>query len=545
MLKELGGSCHRPSSHTEGAQMGAFRANQPNREACMRLSTKKLLSPSVKSMAVFSVIAVAAIAFAVTGISPGGSSLDRNMAAQVGSQTVTMFELQRSFENLDRQTGNEPGRREANIQSALNQLIQEKVMLEEATRLGWVPYDQEVAQWIRKRPEFQNEKTQQFDIAKYKKFLKSGYVSELDFHKQGRDSISFEKMGTLISLPEALPKSILSDRAMRDSTEFNLEFAQVQPSEAKLNEKISAEVQKYVADAGNEKSLKDAWESSKGEFTRPAQVRALAILIAYKDAQRAEGEAKNRTKDDARKLVESLKAKISAGESFASVAGSTNDDASAKQAKGDIGWIDSTNIDPATATAAFALTKENAVSEIIDTPFGFRLLQWQESRERVEKKYEDVKQELARRALSEKIRNELTADLEKQINTLLTESKTAEIEALLQTHAISWKVVKKPVTPRTRFIEDLGASDPLMSTLFTLKNTGDTTKSVLDFGGRKSIVRLASRKDGTAPDAEKLRRLQSAEQRIAAQTYYSTMQRKLFDIYTSNKDIKRNKELLR
>ena len=511
----------------------------------MRLSTKKLLSPSVKSMAVFSVIALGVIAFAVTGISPGGSSLDRNMAASVGSQTVTMFELQRAFENLDRQTGNEPGRREANIQSALNQLIQEKVMLEEATRLGWVAQDQEVAQWIRRRPEFQDEKTKQFDIAKYKKFLKNGFISELDFHKQGRDSLAFEKMGTLISLPDAAPKSILSDRAVRDSTEFNLEFAQVQPSEEKFNEKLSAEAKKYVADAANEKSLKDAWESSKNEFVRPAQVRALSILVSHKDAQRAEGDAKNRSKDEARKLIETVKAKVEAGESFANIAGSTNDDASAKQTKGDIGWLDNTNIDPATATAAFALSKDTAFSDIIDTPFGFRLLQWQESRERIEKKFEDVREELARRALSEKIKTEMTTELENELNKLLTENKAAEIETLLQTHNIQWKVVKKPVTPRTRFIEDLGGSDPLMPILFTLKNKGDTSKTVLDFGGRKSIVRLASRKDGTAPDAEKILRLQAAEHRIAAQLYYSTMQRKLFDIYTANKDIKRNKELLR
>jgi peptidyl-prolyl cis-trans isomerase D len=511
----------------------------------MRLSTKNLLSPNAKSLAVGAIIALGVLAFAVTGISPGGSRLDRNMAAQIGAQTVTMTELQRAVDNLNQQTGNEPGRREANIQSALNQLIQEKVLLEEAERLGWLPGDQEVAQWIRRRPEFQNEKTKQFDIAIYKKFLKSGYMSELEFHKQGRDSLTLEKMSALLYLPESTPKSILSDRSMRDSTEFNLEFALVQPSDTKLNEKLAGEAKKYAADPANEKSLKDAWESSKSEFIRPAQARVLSILIAYKDAQRAEGEAKNRSKDDARKLISDVKAKITAGESFANLAGSMNDDASAKQAKGDIGWIDATNIDPATSTAAFALTKEKPDSDIIETPFGFRLLRWQESRERLEKKFEEVKEELAKRSLSEKIKGELSAEIEKDFNKALAEGKTADVDALVQANALEWKVVKKPVTPRTRFIEDLGPSDPLMSVLFSLKNKGDSPKTILDFGGRKSLVRLASRKDGIAPDAEKLRRLQSADKRVAAQTYVSTMQRKLFDIYTNNKEIKRNQELLR
>ncbi|NBO38002.1 hypothetical protein EBU99_05410 [bacterium] len=511
----------------------------------MRLSTKSLLSPSAKSLAVGIVIALGVLAFAVTGISPNRSQMDSHLAAQVGNQPVTMVELQRAVENLNRQTGNEAGRREANIQSSLNQLIQEKVMLEEATRIGWSPSDLEVASWIRKRPEFQNEKTKQFDIAIYKKFLKSGYISELDFFKQGRESLTLEKMSALLSLPDATPKAILVEKSQRDTTEFQLEFANIQPSESKLNEKLSAEAKKYAADSANEKGLKDAWEASKSEFIRPAQVRALSILVSHKDAQRAEGDAKTRSKEQARQMIEDVQKKIASGESFANIAGSTNDDASAKQAKGDIGWIDSTNIDAATAASAFALSKDKPLSGIIETPFGFRLLQWQESRDRLERKYEDAKEELAKRALSEKIKTEMSTELEKNINKLLSEKKFNEIEPLIQANGLQWKTVKKPVTPRTRFIEDLGPSEPLMNVLFSLKNKGDMPKEILDFAGRKSLVRLVSRKEGTTPDAEKIKRLQMADARVSAQTFISTMQRKLFDIYTNNKEIKRNLELLR
>ncbi|MFZ9520381.1 MAG: SurA N-terminal domain-containing protein [Silvanigrellaceae bacterium] len=511
----------------------------------MRLSTKSLLSPSAKSLAVGVVIALGVLAFAITGISPNPSGLDTNVAAMVGGQSVSMVELQRVVENLNRQSGNEPGRREANIQSALNQLIQEKVMLEEAHRIGWHPSDQEVAQWIRRRPEFQNEKTKQFDIAIYRKFLKSGYMSELDFHKQGRDSMTLEKMSALLYLPEVTPKSILTDKALRDSTEFSLEFANVQPNPTKLKEKLVEESKKYAADAANEKNLKDAFEASKTEFVRPAQVRALSILVAHKDAQRVEGDAKSRSKDDAKKIIDDVRAKILKGESFANIAGSTNDDATAKLAKGDIGWIDSTNIDPVSSAAAFTLNKDNSLSEVLDTPFGFRLLRWQESRERLERKFEDVKGELAERALSEKIKTEMSAGIEGQINTLLGEKKFAEVNSLAEANGFEWKTGKKAITPRTRFIEDLGPSDALLPVLFGLKNKGDMAPQILDFGGRKALVRLASRKEGLTPDGDRLRRLQAADQRLSAQSYVSTMQRKLFDLYTSNKEIKRNVELLR
>jgi hypothetical protein len=511
----------------------------------MRLSTKSVLSPSAKSIAVGAVIALGVLAFAVTGISPNRTGLDTRTAAQVGSQSVTMLELQRVVENLNRQTGNEEGRREANIQSGLNQLIQEKVFLEEANRIGWNPSDAAVAKWIRRQPEFQSEKTKQFDINLYRKFLKTGYMNELDFHKQGRDNLTLEKMSALLYLPDITPRSILTDKSMRDSTEFSLEFAQIQPNQQKFKEKLSTEAQKYAGDAANDKSLKDAYEASKNEFIRPAQVRVLSILIAHKDAQRAEGEAKNRSKDDAKKLATEVREKILKGESFANIAGSTNDDATAKMSKGEIGWIDSTNIDPVTSTAAFALSSEKSLSDVLETPFGFRLLKWQESRERLERKFEDVKVELAERALNDKIKGEMNSAIESEISKFLSEKKFADANNIIQANGFEWKIVKKPMTPRTRFIEDLGQSDPLLPILFSLKNKGDMADRLLDFNGRKTIVRLVSRKEGITPDAERLKRLQSADQRLAAQTYVSTMQRKLFEIYTNNKEIKRNTELLR
>lgn len=346
-------------------------------------------------------------------------------------------------------------------------------------------------------------------------------------------------------LPEVTPASILTDRAIRDSTEFNLEFALVDPSGDQLAQKLDEEASKFASDAANDTRLKEAFEASKSEFVRPAQVRALSILIAHKDAQRVEGEAKNRSKEDALALAEDIRKKVAAGESFANIAGSSNDDANAKLAKGDIGWIDSSNIDPATAENAFKLSKDNRVSEVIDTPFGYRLLQWQEARERIEKTFDDVKLELAKRAVTETVKSKFVSDMEEQLTKALTDKNTEAIEEIIAANQLQWKVVKKPVTARTRFIEDLGASDPLMKSLFTLKKEGDYITSVLDFSGRKSIVRLASRKEGETPDAEKLKTLKNFDQRIAGQTYYSTMQRKLFDIYTKNKEIKRNSQLLR
>jgi hypothetical protein len=105
--------------------------------------------------------------------------------------------------------------------------------------------------------------------------------------------------------------------------------------------------------------------------------------------------------------------------------------------------------------------------------------------------------------------------------------------------------VEKPVTVNSRFLEELGLADPLLQDLFTLKAPGDAVKRVLDFSGRRIIVRLVSRGQGKAPDEKQAALTERGETFRSSQLFASNAQKTLLDMYTRDKEIKRNDQLLR
>lgn len=515
----------------------------------MRLTSRLFSSVSSKSIFAGGVVIIAVGAFAVTGVGSFGG-LDANTAATVGSQQVTMRQLQESVQDLDRQSGGDAEARKQNLQTALNQLVQQKVLVEEANRIGWGATDVEVAEWIKKVPAFQHKDTKKFDVEAYRRFLKSGQLSELELYRQGRESIASQKIYNLLTLPDVAPKALAEEKAKRDKEEFEIEVVEIAPKEEEVKKAAEAEAAAFAADPKNEAELKKAYEAAKSEFSRKAQVRVKSILVAFKGASRAQGAAAERSEDDARKLAEQARTRVRNGEDFAAVAAAINDDANAKAAGGDIGWIDDTTIDPDTAKAAFELSKEKPLSDLLKTPFGFRLVKFEEKRPAVEKSFDEVKQELALRSISLATRQKMTAALEKEISEALAAGDKAKLDALVSSKGLAWKKVAKPVTVNSRFVEEIGASDELVSSLFTLKAPGDTPKELVQASGKKFAVRLLSRKQAAPrPEAEgqpsQEALLARAETYRSQQAFASGAQKKLYETYQREKQIKENRALFR
>ncbi len=511
----------------------------------MAFSTKMFSSVSAKSTIMGIMIAAGVLAFALTGVGRWGrGSLDSHIAAKVGDQIVSVRQLSEAVGQLDKQSGNDAERRAANIQNAMNQLIQERILIEEANRMGWGASDVEVAEWIKKIPAFQGKETKQFDKAAYQRFLKSGQMSELDLFRQGRDSVSSRKLVNALSLPDFTPHALANETSLRDGTEFTLESAELVPNEDAIKIASSAEARKFATDPANEKKLKDSFEQSKTEFVRKAQVRVKSILIGFKEANRAQGEALKRTEAEASKLAQVLHARILKGEDFAKVASHTNDDSTAKSAQGDIGFIDDSLIDADTAKGAFLLNASAPLSGVIKTPFGFRILKFTESRTAVNKKFEEVKEELALRIVGVGTRQKFILDLEKEMSDALISKKMTKVSEIMTKNNLKWKALSKPLSVNTRFIEELGLSDPLLKHVFTLHKAGDFVPQVLDFSGRKAVFKLVARKEGLKPDAKKADENLKMENFKLAQSFVTQTQRKLFDVYTRDKQITRNMSLL-
>jgi peptidyl-prolyl cis-trans isomerase D len=511
----------------------------------MRISSQ-IWGFNVKSIFVGGIAGLAVIAFAVTGFGGRlGNNFDSSVAAHVGSQNVSIRTLNEMVQEYERQQGDrgDAERRKANVQTALNQLVREKVLLEEATRTGWTATDLEVANWIRSIPAFQDETTKQFKQELYQRFLKSGRMSTLELFQSGRESIGRAKIQAVLTTSLPTPEALLKGKYTINNTEFEAEYVEVKPSIKALDSAIATAAQKYASDEGSLKILEESYEKAKAEFQHKAQIRISSLLVAWKEAARAQGEALKRTKDEARSLTEGLLKRIQSGEKFSAVAADTNDDPLAKSKGGDLGFLDETQIDPATFQAAKALSQTNRLSQVVETPFGFRIMEFTDSRPEQNKSFEEAKLELARRKVETEIRHAESSALQLEFQKTLAAKDSSQLEALLAKHNLNWVKLPKPVSARERFIEGLGVADSLVPALFSLKKTGDVAENLINITGRNFAFRLLGRKNPPEPTPEQLTELANMEQALFARNFQQETERKLYEVYTREQEIRINPAL--
>ncbi|HTK04919.1 MAG TPA: protein translocase subunit SecD [Candidatus Eisenbacteria bacterium] len=99
------------------------------------------------------------------------------------------------------------------------------------------------------------------------------------------------------------------------------------------------------------------------------EVLASHILVCWQGTQNCE---QARTKEEAQKLIDDLKAKATVA-NFAALAKESSDDPSAKTNSGDLGWFTKDTMVKEFADAAFAL-KTGEISGVVESPFGFHLI---------------------------------------------------------------------------------------------------------------------------------------------------------------------------
>lgn len=116
-----------------------------------------------------------------------------------------------------------------------------------------------------------------------------------------------------------------------------------------------------------------AEEERKRIASQPTEVGARHILVAYRKSERA-SESVTRTKDEARARATECLLKLREGAAFGDLAKEYSDEPGAGERGGDLGVFSRSQMVKPFAEAAFAL-KKGEVSELVETPFGFHIIQ--------------------------------------------------------------------------------------------------------------------------------------------------------------------------
>jgi peptidyl-prolyl cis-trans isomerase D len=376
------------------------------------------------------IVILISIPFALWGIQEYLSPSSNVAVAMVNGNEIGINQFQRTYQrqrsqlqsllgpSFDINQFDEDRLRE----EALNQLINDEVVLQAAIAGGMRIGDQQLAHAIQGQEQFQNDG--RFSEELYQTWLRQQGYSPGGFEDDLKRSMLAEQLVAGIASSAIvtdrdiesavrmqgqkrlvdtlnLPVSRFADVAIDESAisaHYDANQADfVSPEEVKL---LYVEVSRDAIASGidvTEDELRAVYEERKRDLETPAQRSASHILLTIEDGA---------TEDDvaaARARLEELKSRIDGGEPFADIAREHSQDPGSAGQGGSLGTISRGFMDPAFEDAVFALALDE-VSDPVRSAFGLHLIKvdaisqsrlptFDEVRDRLRAEYQDDKAE--------------------------------------------------------------------------------------------------------------------------------------------------------
>ncbi len=388
---------------------------------------------------------------------PTGSTIPTEAAASVGDIDVTYGEFERSYrqaEDTYRQIYGDQFNRELAQQmglplQVLDSLVADKILLQEADRMGLRVTDEEVRQAILEFPAFQATTGGFIGEERYRQTLRSSGYTVDSFEQMIRTQLLGQMVRDVLSA-----NLFVSDEDVLASYKDQIEQAKIRfvqlPSSSMASEVIASpeEIEAYFDEHKEElriperrvvdyllldqNALRDTielsddelfeyYEANPEEFTQEEQVRARHILLQV---------GGDRTEQQAEEQMLAIRDRLAAGEDFATVATELSDDPGSKAQGGDLGFFGRGQMIGEFEEAAFSAVPGEIVGPV-KTNFGYHLIQVEERRDAGRSSFAATQEQIRSRLL-----NQRSQDLAESTATELAERIDKEVlttqEALQQ-----------------------------------------------------------------------------------------------------------------
>jgi peptidyl-prolyl cis-trans isomerase D len=484
------------------------------------------------------------------GANRGSGAQGQEAAATVGGEVISYADYQRSYRNLEsyyqQQTGQQLNQEMIKLfnlrQRALDQLIDRKILLLEAKKVGLKATDAEVEEAILSFPYFKDEKGNFIGRDEVRERLRGSRMSEREFAEAVREDVLLQKLNDVMA-HNAYVSDADVERAFREQNEkAKIRFVQLPGTELGAVFASQDEIQRYFTENGDkykkpeqrivdyllvdtnkvretlevpEAQIVEFYEKNKdATYTTQEQVRARHILLRVKpERNEAASEAKARE----------LKAQIESGTDFATLAQQFSDDESNASRGGDLGYFGRGQMVPAFSSAAFD-AQINAVVGPVKTDFGYHLIQVLDKQATQVRPFEEVKTGIKARLQNEQL-TPLVEAKAREIYRKAVDQKVAtaeQLKALAEKEGVSFETT--PAFGQADPAGTLGKVQEFNDAVFKLEvgKLGDAVKV-----GRGWAIPRLQRVDTARPaeltevqdkvriEVEKVKRRELAKQRLA------------------------------
>lgn len=360
------------------------------------------------------------LSFALAGIGGYLGQTTEQPVAEVNGVKISQTEFSRAFQNerarLEQQFGEyfaqiaaDPNYMAQIRQGVVDRLVQQELQTQLAAELGLRVSDESVKKAILELPYFQI--GGQFNNDRYLQVIRQMNFQPDAFREYLREEMTRSQLisavaGTDFALNSELASAVALQQQTRsiDYVVISKESLQenVAVSEQEIADYYDLNTSQFLApeqvsvsyidlNAANltldtnvsEADVKAYYEQNSAQYIEPEKRRVAHILVD------------NSEDDDAAKAkAEDLLAQLQQGADFAALAESSSDDIVSAEMGGDLDWIERDMMDPAFEDAAFALANKGDYSDVVQSEFGYHIIQLTDIQSEQVKAYDAVKADL-------------------------------------------------------------------------------------------------------------------------------------------------------
>lgn len=348
-------------------------------------------------------------------------------AVSVWDEEITFSELQSTNRNLEeqlRQTYGEDLPQDMAERLALNQLINNKILLREARRMGLTVSDGELSREILALPAFQGPDGRFVGEATYRRTLQRIGLTVSDFEKSYRDQLLVNKLRDVLADNLVVTDGELEEEYRKTTERAKIRYLQLPASrfaeEAQVSdEEVAAHFEEHRESYRlperreaafllvkldqmrrnleiDEGELFAYYQENEESFSIDEQVRARHILLTTAE----------RSVEDARSQLLEIKGRIEGGEDFATLAQDLSEDPGSATRGGDLGFFRRGQMTPEFENAAFESEPGELVGPVV-TPFGVHLIRVEERRESGVRPFAEVRSQIRARLAAEQAPEEI------------------------------------------------------------------------------------------------------------------------------------------
>ncbi len=411
-------------------------------------------------------------------------------------------------------------------ENALDALIQNRLVLLEAEKMNLMVSDQELAESIFKRPEFQ--KDNKFSNSLYNNYLRFSRISARDFEDNQRKTLLREKLEGVIKASTQISETEIQDAYKRENEKIKFKYIGFSKDYFKPAGRPSdEEIQKYFDSYKSqfevpeqiqiqyvkltpkmvegtieiyEEDIKDYYDTNQAKFFIKKQYKASHILIkndtplpfgedlSDEEKEKLLNEADEKTRIKADEILKQIKE----GAEFGEMAKKYSGDPGSGTNGGSLGQFSRGMMVPEFEAALDQLTP-GELGGPVKTLFGFHIVRLDEVKEERLKPLTEVQEEIKKTLKKDKARKRIRR-IAKKIR------KAAGVGNDLATAALEYKAETKTtefISGKVHNVPEIGNVPEFFNTAFSL--SGEQLSDPVNLPEASYLLKIVARKDPYIP----------------------------------------------